>query len=476
MTADAPPAPHRRLALLVLLLTLAAAGGLLQARRSLLTLGGLTDEWFPLSLNLAAFGTFGWGNEPILLRPPGYPAFVAGLLRLTTRVPVPVTASYHLSAIAILCAAQAVLLAATAALVFVWLRPRVGNVLALAAALVFGLNPYSLVLPGLLHYTVLHQLLLVAGCLALERAFTRAGDGVVPFAAAGALWGIAALVRPVTLPLPVFVLGMALARGLRGRRAAAATLAFTAAMAAVIAPWTARNYALTGRLVPVNVQGWAVLWGSTVQPFAMDPDQYQWAAVSGRHMRPLYRRVTGEEYDYLRSLRHTVALEAVYKEEAMANVRRQPGVYAWNVVRGFASLATQLNTALVAVFQRIQRTREMARQEWFWEGAETERAPTRTSRATAAGAAVLTVLAAIGAARGVARRDGFVAVPLLVALCVATAHALTLVDFMYYYLRVPFLVVFAALGMEALGRPGRWMAAGLVAASVAGAAVLLLGG
>jgi hypothetical protein len=232
---------------------------------------------------------------------------------------------------------------------------------------------------------------------------------------------------------------------------------------------------LTGRLVPVNAQGWAVVWGSTVERFRLEPDEYQWATMAGRHMNPIYERVTGKEYDYFRSLPHTVALESAFREAALANLRRQPQVYAWNVARGFATLSTQLNTALVSVFQRIQRTREVVRQEWFWRGAEEERRPTLTSRGTAIGAAILTVLAAIGVVRGAARRDVFLAVPLLVFLCVAAAHAVTLMDFMYYYLRVPFVIVLAALGMHALGRPGRWIAAALLAASVAGAAVLLGG-
>jgi hypothetical protein len=474
-TSPPPPAPGRRLGLLVFLLTLAAAGALLQLRRPLLSLGGLTDEWFPLALNLAAFGTLGWADEPMVMRPPGYPAFVAGLLRLTTRVPVPPTASYHLAAIAVVCAAQAVLLAATATMLFAWLRPRVGDAIAFAAALVFGLNPYSLVLPGLLHYSVLHQFLLVAGSLALERALERSETSLRPLAAAGALWGLAALVRPVTLPLPALVVLMILARGLRGRRAAKAALVFAAAMAAVIAPWTARNFRLTGRLAPVNVQAWSVLWGSTVEPLGMEPDEYQWAKVAGRHMRPIYRRVTGEDYDYFRMLRHSDALEAAYREEALANFRRQPRVYLWNVARGFASLATQLNTALVSTHQRVQRTNGMARQEWFWTGAEAERQPTRTSRATALLAGALTLLAAIGIGAGIARRDAFLAVPLLVYLCVAIAHSLTLVDFMYYYVRVPFLVVFAALGLDALGRRGPLLAAALAGLAAVLGAVLLVG-
>ena len=397
------------------------------------------------------------------------------MLLALTHVPAPLTPRYHAGAIALVVVAQAVLLAASAALLFAWLRLRVGPAPAFGAALLYGLNPYSLVLPGLLHYTVLHQFMLIAGCFALDRALARSDDTLVPLAAAGALWGIAALVRPVTLPLPLFVLAMILARGLRGRRAAAATLAFSLMMAAVIAPWTARNYGLTGRLIPVNVQGWAAVWGSTVMPLRLDPNQYQWATISAIYMRPLYRRVTGEEYEYLASLKHNVALEAAFKEDALHNLRLEPKVYLRNVARGFVSLSLQLNTAMVSVFQRVQRTGEMAKQDWFWMPAGEERRETRTSRATGVLAVLLTALAGIGIVRGVARRDPFLVVPGLVYLCVALAHALTFVDFMYYYLRIPFLVVFAALGIDALGAWGRRLGAGLVALAVATSAVLILG-
>jgi len=251
-------------------------------------------------------------------------------------------------------------------------------------------------------------------------------------------------------------------------------LAFSLAMAAVVAPWTARNFGLTGRLIPVNVQGWAAVWGSTVVPLRLDPNEYQWHAVAVAHFRPIYLRVTGEEYDYLGYLKHNVALEAAFKEEALRNLRRQPQVYLWNVARGFLSLGLQINTSMVSVFQRIQRTGETVKQPWFWEHAEAERRETRASRATGVLAALLTLLAGIGIARGVARRDPFLVVPGLVYLCVALAHALTFFDFNYYYLKLPFLIVFAALGMDALGAWGRRLAAGLVALALAASAALLL--
>lgn len=475
-TGRGPVRPELTLGLLVFLLTLVASSSLTAIRRPLLAMGGLTDEWFPLGYNLAAFGTLGWGDQPILLRPPGYPAFIAAILGIAAPPPAAeATPAYDAVAFAVVSQAQALLLAATAALLFVALRRRVGNALATMAALLYGLNPYSLLLPGLLHYDVLHHFVLVAGCLALDRALDRAGTSPWPLAAAGAFWGVAALIRPVTLPLPVFVLLMILARGIRGRRAAVALLAFSLAMGAAIAPWTARNYFHSGRVVPINIQGWAAVWGSSVERLKPDPNEYQWAAVAATYMLPLHRRVTGENYDYHGYVKHNAALEAAFKHDALENLRRQPGVYAWNVARGFLSMSLQINTAMVSAFQRIQREQVLVSQSWFWTGHEAERTPTRASRTTGALFGLLTVLAAIGFAQGARRRDLFLLVPGLVYLCAATAHALTFVDFMYYYLRVPFLIVFAAVGMDALGAWGLRVAAGLLALAVTASAVLLLG-
>jgi hypothetical protein len=464
-----------RLGLLAFLLPLAGAGYVLLARRPLLFLGGLTDEWLGLGWNLALHGTLGWGDEPILLRPPGYPAFLAGLLRLFTRVPPRLTDAYTQSAAELVGLAQATLLAATSALLFVWLRRRVGDAIAFGAALVYGLCPYALVLPGLLHYDVAHLFLLVAGCAALDVGLARASSSLLPLLGAGALWGIAALLRPVTLPLPAFVALMLLARGPRGRRGLLAWIVFSAAMAATVAPWTLRNFRVSGRLVPINVQGWAAVWGSTVVPLRLDPDEYQWRAVGATHMQPLFRRVTGEDYSYLGFLKHNVALEAAFKQDALENMARRPRVYLWNVARGLLSLTLQLNTSLVSVFQRIQRSGETVSQAWFWAGAERERAPTLASRAMAALHLLLLALAALGIATGAFRRDTFLLVPGLVFACVAGAHALTFFDYTYYYLKLPFLVAFAALGLASLRRVGPALGAALAALAAAASLAMLFG-
>jgi hypothetical protein len=49
-----------------------------------------------------------------------------------------------------------------------------------------------------------------------------------------------------------------------------------------------------------------------------------------------------------------------------------------------------------------------------------------------------------------------VIVPAFVALGVGLAQVLTWMDFMYYYVKVPFVILFAFYGLDRLGR--RWAA------------------
>jgi 4-amino-4-deoxy-L-arabinose transferase-like glycosyltransferase len=457
--------------------SLAAALFLCVARRPAGSLGGLTDEYFPLGVNLAAHGTLGWGTTPIVFRPPGYPAFVALVLRATTPVPPVPGPEYLAQAGVIVCIAQAALLAATSVLLFEWLRRRVRASIAFTAALLYGVNPYSLILVGLVHYDVLHLFLTVAGCIALETAVERRDRAWLGLLAAGVLWGLTTLVRPLTLLLPPFVWLALHGRGLRGWRVATALCFFVAGMGLAIMPWTVRNYAVSGRLIPVNAQFWVAFWGSTAAKLRMDPNEYQWRGMAVTH----YKRATGQDYDYLAYLRDNLGLEAAFREQSLRNLRAQPEVYLHNVLRGFATMNLQINTALVSAYQRIQRPGESASQAWFWEGAEDERRETLASRSFGVLVAALTLLAGYGIVSAWSRRDGWLFVPGAVYLCLCLAHTLTYMDFMYYYVKLPFLVVFAALGLEALhargptlGPAGRPVAAASVLAVLL--SLLCLGG
>lgn len=451
LTAIAPKSwPPATLGLLLFFTTLAAACSLFVAHRPVAFLGGLSDEWLTLGCNLAANRTLGWGAEPMVLRPPGYPAFVAAVLLSATHVPPLLSAEFLRSAMELVCLSQAVLLAATTALLFHWLRRRVRLGVAFTAALLYGTNPYSLILVGLMRYDVLHLFLLVAGCVALDAALGRDGRNWPLLLATGALWGLTTLVRPVSLLLPPFLLLAFLARGLRPRRALVALAVFVLGMAIAISPWTARNFRVTGRLLAVNAQAWAAIWGSTQEKLRMDPNEYQWRGLGVAH----YRRIAGEDYDYFSYIRKTEAFEAVFREAALQNLRSQPLVYVHNVLRGVLTVNLQINTSLVSVFQRIQRTGEIVSQAWFWAGAEHERRETRSSRALGLLVNALTLLGGYGVVAACARRDAFLWIPAAVYLCISLAHALTYMDLMYYYIKLPFLAVFAALGLEALYERG----------------------
>ena len=452
---------RRALALFLGLLVLSCAGFSVENRRQLGLLGGVTDEWIVLGANLAAHGTLGLGDEPWLLRPPGYPAFLA-VPMLVAGPPRVVTRAYLERVEGLVSVTQAAALALASVLLFLWLAQTVPLPQAVAAAVFLGLNPMSVALVGVMQYQILHVLLLVAAMWTLDRAVT-APPRPGPFALAGLAWGLATLVRPVTLLLPPFVLLLVALRRPRPRMrsVAVATAIFCLGMACAIAPWTARNWMVSGRLVPVNLQGWANAWAMSLRPLPADPDSYRWFELGDELLR-VQRQVTGEpQYDLLTYVRHNAELEAAFRSEFLDNLRRRPAVYLGNVARSLRSLLCDTSTVLLRAFRYVQGTNKPILQTWFAAG----RGPGFGSSGLAHAFAVLTgtlgLLTALGAILAFRSRESPLLTATLVAACLLTAHALTHLEFTYFYVQIPFL---ACLGFAALGRlrprsgntRGRW--------------------
>src|SRR5262245_37928195 len=100
---------------------------------------------------------------------------------------------------------------------------------------------------------------------AFERLLASENGRAGVAAAAGALFGLAVLARETVLYFLPLAAWWLLRGGPSGRRRAAA---FLLAGAAVIAPWTARNYSVTGGFVPVATRGSFNLWlGNTLRPW-----------------------------------------------------------------------------------------------------------------------------------------------------------------------------------------------------------------
>lgn len=451
----------RTLALLLFLVTLAVSGFSLVTRRQLGFLGGLTDEWLMLGANVAVHRTLGLENEPWVFRPPGYPAFLA-LAVVTAGTPRVVTQAYVMRVRPVAFFAQAVVLAASASLLFLWLSASLRAPVAFAAGLLYGTNPYSVVLTGLLHYDVLHLFTLIAGCYALDRTVAGGPPRVRPALVAGLVFGLATLVRPLTLLLPPFVIALFLLRSPGSWRAAVRpALAFLLAMALVIAPWTARNYAVSGQLIPVNLQGWAVAWASTVRPLPVTPNHYRWYLLGDDILR-VYTRVTGRDvYDLPTLIEHNRELDEAFREEALRNLRERPGVYLGNALGSLVSLNRDINSVLLKAFQRRQGSEDEASEDWFRVGNPQEFGSKGLATAFSLLIDALGVLAVAGLVLALRRRDPFLLAPALVYLCLMLGQGLIYMDLMFYYVKLPFLVAFAFYALDRI--PGRPAAAGALA-------------
>lgn len=440
---------RREAALLVFLATLGVLGFSATSRRQLGPLGGLTDEWHPLGANLAVHGVLGMDDEPWILRPPGYPAFVALLLK-ASGPPLVSTPAWRAQVRPLVYVAQAVVVAVTAALLFVWLSGWLRPELALGAAVLFGSSPLTVAWVGMLHYTALHLLGLVAAMWALQRALLEpeAGRRMV---LTGALVGLVTLVRPVTLLLPAFAF-VALLLGARRswRSALRSTARLALGMALVILPWTARNYAVSGRFVPVNLQAGVVAWAATEKPLPWDPDHYLWFEVGPELLR-IHTRVTGMKgYDIVTFVRRLPELEAEYRREAVRNLRQKPSVYAGNVARALWAFAAQTSTALPRAFVRVQGepSPEGARADWFRRGSGDEPGSPGLGLALRLVFGAATLLAVAGLALAWRGRDEALLGPVALLACVAFAHAITHLDLLHHYLRLPFVVVLSFYALD----------------------------
>jgi hypothetical protein len=458
---------RRSQALLVFGLTLALAGFSVLHNHQLGGMAGMTDEWVLLGANLNASGTLGKEQLPIVLRAPGYPAFIAVVLRVLTAPPLAtrwdyLAGPYLYRCTPVLFLAHAVVLAAAAMLLFLWLSSLLRPSVALAAALSFGLNPYSILLTGLYHYDVLHMFLLIAGCMVLHQALERGTAWWLILA--GLAWGIATLTRPLTLALPFYLgLGLLLKRGVGPVRALRHAALLALGIWLVLAPWALRNYRLTQRFIPVGAQGWAAGWGSSVKVLGVHPNYYNWWQLVPE-LKTVFSRVTGKaEYTWEDYTAHNLELEDAFKHETLVNLRRSPGTYLRNVACSLLAFNTQINSVFIKLFQHVQGPGAGIDSQWFQLGHAQDFHDGRASGAFSACMYLLTALAGGGAWIAIRGGHRWALAPGVVYACLCGGHAMTYMDLMYYYQRIPFLFIFGALLVdEGLARYGTHRIAGRV--------------
>jgi hypothetical protein len=283
---------------------------------------GVVEEHFDLGRQLRATGSLGGA----VFRPPGYPAFVALVLLARDAVGL----KGHVEDPSAVIGAQRLALLLLALLLFRILARADPRGAFLVGALLYG-NPLSVVLAGALNYAVLDVVLILLGTLAMASAARDEAIRPRQAVVAGLVFGLAALVRPVTLAVPGFA---AAVEWLGGRWAAGWRLLawLSLGMLAVVGPYMLRNHAVTGRFVPVSAQAGFNLWASSIGTRGAEEPFVSWRTVwEGEGLR-IYSRVTGEkDYSLAAFTANAVRLNDEFTREAVRNIRRDPGTYAANV-------------------------------------------------------------------------------------------------------------------------------------------------
>jgi 4-amino-4-deoxy-L-arabinose transferase-like glycosyltransferase len=184
----------------------------------------------------------GNGFDPHYERVPGYPV-ILGALKLVT--PEPLVS---------LRAAHAILAGMGALALYLFVRRFAGYWPAVAAMLVYALDPLLVVTGALLYPETLTAVLLVLTCDAARAAHLSGRHSAA--IAAGAGLGLICLLRPVGLTLiPAVALWLLLADGrFRARALAHACIAIVVALV-LLTPWTIRNYEVHDRFVPIAIAG-----------------------------------------------------------------------------------------------------------------------------------------------------------------------------------------------------------------------------
>ena len=169
---------------------------------------------------------------------PGYPVFLA---ILSLGLPVS-TGSLRV--------AQAVLAGFGVVLVLALATRAFGHRAAIAAGLVYALDPLLVIASGLLYPETVAALLLPLVILTSLGGSKR--DQIGRSAAAGSLLGILALLRPVALVLaPIVAVWIAATVSARPVRRMAHIGVLTIVFMLVLAPWAIRNSVVRGQLTPV---------------------------------------------------------------------------------------------------------------------------------------------------------------------------------------------------------------------------------
>jgi 4-amino-4-deoxy-L-arabinose transferase-like glycosyltransferase len=283
-------------------------------------------EYDAIARSLVEHGTYGTQT----LRPPGYPTLMAAVYAVFG----PSLPALRVVE-ALLGVASVGVVGAVGASVF-------GPVAGLVAAGLMALHPILAFLPATQYSENTLVLTLALAFGAVFAAWRRGGLG--RWAVAGALFGVATLIRPnVVVLLPGLGLGLLVALRRERRPWALPALVAAAALVLTVAPWIARNHRVHGEWFFVASGGGRQFWvGNNPRATGDTRAPTQWSTA---------------ERESLRSYRGDLARERWFYREGMRFVRAEPGraarLYGVRLANLFALWPeTHSRTAYVGAWSR----------------------------------------------------------------------------------------------------------------------------
>lgn len=285
---------------------------------------GAADNWLSIAKNIDAGHGYRFTPDTslTLMREPGYPYFLAGLLRVFD--------NDHEGAVVanVLFTALAALLVGHFARTLSRLRW-----LPIAAAILFMLHPAVMLseLRGGIEslFTLLALVFLALLLRALEHRKTTG------YVKAGLALGVASYVRSTALLFPVslIIFGLLRGEGLRSvpRFAGRAALVLACALI-VLSPWIIRNEMLVGKFVPTaSVQGVAMQVGEYLCVHAGEKDMdlldLDAAKVRNRIAAEQGYRFQGDYYQFFYDPKDEVEFNNSLGRQVVADYRQSPGLF-----------------------------------------------------------------------------------------------------------------------------------------------------
>ena len=254
-------------------------------------------------------------TAPTVTRGPAYPAFVCLLLT--------VTGGWWPGAVQ---TAQCLLFALTALLVFRTTEALRNRRVAFWTAMVFALYPLPVWFTSRIWVEILAMFLLTGFSLSLILCVTKPSFSAAVLA--GLILGIATLCKSTFLPF--FVIAPLLVAWISGwRRPALRALLIPLTALLVVAPWTARNWRVSGHAIPVHVlTGAALLDGDYIvgkfweTPFSYAPQCAKAATVWKKIEEELPPGLLGAERDVVLDMAILENRLEVYTDSPMLLIRK----------------------------------------------------------------------------------------------------------------------------------------------------------